>query len=408
MIERPRGTRDMFPEEMEKRRFVEEKLRSVVESFGYGEIITPSFEHTQLFLEKSGPSIVDEIYAFKDKGNREIALRPEFTASVMRMYHEGMRERPKPLKLYYFGPVFRYERPQAGRYREFWHFGTELIGPDTPAADAENIALAYNCISSTGLQDFTLRISNLNILSTYLSEKGVPDPKKDEIFHNIDKGELDQLKEYRFGDELIELLDSEDTEDYLKDGGPVTYLRKVLELLENYGISSEGYNIDLSTVRGLDYYRGVVFEIDAEGLGAEKQTCGGGDYQLGSIFGTNVTAKGFAFGFDRLVLALGDEMETLVNKESKCYIIPIGEESKEYSFDVLMELRDNNVTSDLDLMDRGIGKALSYADRTGFNFAMLIGGDEMENQTVTVKDMKTGEQKSVPRKNILSFVKEKV
>ena len=146
MIERPRGTRDLTPEEMDTRSKIEGTLRKVCESFGYSEILTPTFEHTELFLERSGPSIVEEIYDFEDKGGRDIALRPEFTASVMRMYAESLRERPKPLKLYYYGPAFRYERPQSGRYREFWHFGTELIGPDTPRADAENIALAFSCL----------------------------------------------------------------------------------------------------------------------------------------------------------------------------------------------------------------------------------------------------------------------
>ncbi|MFW6305232.1 MAG: ATP phosphoribosyltransferase regulatory subunit, partial [Candidatus Saliniplasma sp.] len=164
MIERPRGTRDLYPDEMEIRRKIEQKLRDLSRSFGYREILTPTFEYTELFTQKSGPDIVNELYHFEDKGGRDIALRPEFTASVIRAYNEGMRELPKPLKLFYFGPVFRYERPQSGRYREFWHFGTELIGPDTFRADAENIALAYMCVKKIGWNDFKLKVSNLKIL----------------------------------------------------------------------------------------------------------------------------------------------------------------------------------------------------------------------------------------------------
>jgi len=396
----------MFPEEMEKRRAVEDKLRDVVESFGYGEVLTPTFEHTQLFLEKSGPSIIEEIYAFEDKGGREIALRPEFTASVMRLYHEGMRERPKPLKLYYFGSVFRYERPQAGRYREFWHFGTELIGPDTPKADAENIALAYTCVKETGLKDFLLRISNLKILYTYLDEKGIPDQEKKEVFHMIDKEEHDELMEYTFGAELIEVLGSnlEDIKDHLDDSGPVDDLLNVLDVLELYGISKEDYEIDLSTVRGLDYYQGVVFEIDAGGLGAEKQICGGGDYQLGSIFGTDVSAKGFAFGFDRVLLALGEDLN--LDKKPRCYLIPIGVESEGYCYELMKDMREEGLVIDIELMERGIGKALSYADRAGFDFAFLIGEDEINKSTVSVKNMKSGDQENVPLEDVGSFVRE--
>ncbi len=406
MIERPRGTRDLFPEEMEIRNTVEGILRNVVESYGYREIMTPTFEHTDLFLKKSGPSIIEEIYAFKDKGDRDIALRPEFTASVMRMYHEGMREVPKPIKLYYIGSVFRYERPQSGRYREFWHFGTELIGPNTPQADAENISLAYDCVSKTGLKGFEMRISNLMILSTYLEEQGVPEGEKDEIFHLIDKEEEEELMKYPFGDDLISFMDSdlEDFKEYLKDTSPVDYLTSVLDGLKYYGIDEDDYSIDLSTVRGLDYYQGVVFEIDAPNLGAEKQICGGGDYKLGSIFGTDVTAKGFAFGFDRLVLALGEENISPVSDGPRCYMIPIGEEAKGYAFEVLSMLRDDSITVDLELMDRTIGKALSYADKMGFDIAFLVGENEVKDGIVTVKNMKTGEQTQVSKEDLVKYL----
>ncbi len=404
MIERPRGTRDMFPEEMEKRRSVENTLRDVVENFGYGEIMTPSFEHTRLFMEKSGPNIVDEIYAFEDKGGRKIALRPEFTASVMRMYHEGMRERPKPVKLYYFGSVFRYERPQSGRYREFWHFGTELIGPDTPMADAENIALAHECLRKLGLDDFELRLSNLRILSTFLQEKGVPENKMTEIFHQIDKGDLDKLGEYEFGIELLNLLQGEKMEDHLENKEPVEYLYEVLRLLEHYGISPDDYRVDLRTVRGLDYYQGMVFEIDSGSLGAEKQICGGGDYKLGSIFGTDVSAKGFAFGFDRVVLALGEAGGSVPQKRS-CYVIPIGEETRESSLRILRSLRDEGITADIDLMERGVGKALSYAHKTGFTTALMLGENEMNRKEVGVKDLISGEQCMVPEDELVAFFK---
>ncbi len=408
MIERPRGTRDLGPEEMDRRGKIEGILRKVCESFGYSEILTPTFEHTELFLERSGPSIVEEIYDFEDKGGRDLSLRPEFTASVMRMYAESLRERPKPLKLYYYGPAFRYERPQSGRYREFWHFGTELIGPDTPRADAENIALAYSCLKRAGLDNFNLKISNLEILKTYLKEKGVPENKMQDIYHVIDKDEGYEgiEEEYGIREELKKLskLSLKELEDKIEDTSPIEYTQDVFDYLKYYGIEEE-YEFDLGTVRGLDYYRGVVFEIDAEELGAQKQICGGGDYNLGDIFGIDVSSKGFAIGFDRLILALEREKKLPEKTQPECFLIPIGEESLEYSYDVLISLREQGIISDIDLMDRSVGKALSYADKLDYKYSLMIGGDEVEDNTVTVKNMKSGDQKTVSKNELIEEIK---
>ncbi len=408
MIERPRGTRDLAPEEMDARSKIEGTLRKVCESFGYNEILTPTFEHTELFLERSGPSIVEEIYDFEDKGGRDIALRPEFTASVMRMYAESLRERPKPLKLYYYGPAFRYERPQSGRYREFWHFGTELIGPDTPRADAENIALAYSCLKRAGLSNFSLKISNLEILKTYLKEKGVPENEMQDIYHVIDKDEgyEDLNEEYGIREELQELSDLsiDELEDKLEDKSPVGYTKEVFDYLSFYGIEDD-YEFDLGTVRGLDYYRGVVFEVDAEELGAQKQICGGGDYNLGDIFGIDVSSKGFAIGFDRLILALEREKKLPKKTKPECFVIPIGEESLKYSYEVLLDLREEGIIADIDLMDRSVGKALGYADKLDYKFALMIGGNEVEDGTVTIKDMESGDQKTIKRDKLIEEIK---
>ncbi|MFO7991846.1 MAG: histidine--tRNA ligase [Thermoplasmata archaeon] len=404
MIERPRGTRDLGPDEMTYRNYVEDQLRATCESYGYRAIQTPMFEHTKLFKEKSGPSIIEEIYAFKDKGGREIALRPEFTASVIRMYFQEMREVPKPVKIYYFGSAFRYERPQAGRYREFWQFGTELIGADTPYADAENIALAYNCISILGLTDIKLKISNLNILSDFLEENGVGKKEKLEVYHLVDKGEFDEIRDtFDYGDMLCKLIQSDlsEAKKYLKESSSISYLEKVTDLLSLYEIGEKDYSIDLSTVRGLDYYKGVVFEIEAERLGAEKQICGGGDYQLGDIFGGEITSKGFAIGFDRTILAMKEENIELEKKENRYYIIPIEEENKTYAYEVLKSLRDKNIIADIDLKGRSIGNAIGYADKSGFSHVILLGEEEVKSEEVSVKDLSTGKQESVEKKEFL-------
>jgi len=407
MIERPRGTRDFEPDEMGSRKWLEDRLREKAEHFGYREVLTPTFEHTELFLERSGPSIVKEIYSFEDKGGRELALRPEFTASVMRMYSESLRGEPKPLKLFYFGPAFRYERPQSGRYREFWHFGTELIGADTPRADAENIALAYQCMEDLGLDDVTLRISNLQILEDYLKKHDLSRDEREELYHMIDKEETDKIEEdFDLGEEFFDLLDVpfEEISSLVGESSSYEHLKEVMDYLSYYNIERSDYIIDLRTVRGLDYYSGVVFEIDAEKLGAQKQICGGGDYNLGDIFDTEISSKGFAIGFDRLHLALEKENKLFEREREGCYIIPLGEDIISYSYDVLSYLRKNQIKADIDLKDRNIGKALGFADKAGFKYSIIIGEEEVKSEEVALKDMESGEQENVKKDEIIEAI----
>lgn len=405
MIERPRGTRDFTPDEMVSRNWLEKVLRRKVRDYGYRETLTPTFEHTELFTEKSGPSIVEEIYSFEDKGDREIALRPEFTASVMRMYSESLKGEPKPLKLFYFGPAFRYERPQSGRYREFWHFGTEMIGADTARADAENIALAYECMQETGLENIEMRISNIQILEDFLAERDIPQEEREEIYHMIDKEEdIDVIiDQFDLGEDFSQLLETpfDGLSELFRDKSSYGYLKEVVEKLSYYDIEEGDYEIDLSTVRGLDYYSGVVFEIDAEILGAQKQICGGGDYNLSDIFNIDVSSKGFAIGFDRLLLALQKEDKLPSEKREGCYVIPMGEESHQYAYEVLTMLRDDNQRTDIDLKGRRIGKSLGFADKTGFKYSLIIGEDEVKNDEVALKDMESGDQESIAKEDII-------
>ncbi|MEM3478202.1 MAG: ATP phosphoribosyltransferase regulatory subunit, partial [Archaeoglobaceae archaeon] len=191
-IERPRGTRDFLPEEMEKRRDVEKRLREIAESFGYREVATPTFEHSELFKLKSGEGIIEEMYVFKDKSERELALRPELTAPIIRMFVNECSRMPKPLRFYYIGNCFRYERPQKARYREFWQFGVELIGSDSYLANAEVIFLAYKMLKSLEI-DFELNIGHVGILRSILSPLG---DKAERAMRLIDKNDKDALKSY--------------------------------------------------------------------------------------------------------------------------------------------------------------------------------------------------------------------
>ena len=187
MFQLPRGTRDFTPEEMEKRRYVEENMASTFKSYGYGEIQTPTFETLELFTAKSGDSIIDEIYAFSDKGDRELALRPELTAPVIRFYVEKMQMEPKPLKLFYFGNCFRYDRPQKGRYREFWQAGCEIVGTNTPEAYAELVAMAYTILKNVGLKNIKLNIGNLNIINSTFTQLGLSKNDQKKLLPLIDK-----------------------------------------------------------------------------------------------------------------------------------------------------------------------------------------------------------------------------
>lgn len=418
-FQRPRGTRDFGPEEMARRRFVESRLRSTAELFGFGEVMTPMFEDTALFVERSGEGIIGEMYAFKDKGDRDIALRPELTAPVMRFYVNELKNRPKPVKVFYSGSVFRYERPQAGRYREFFQFGAELIGAPSMESDAEVIALALWSLESIGLRGTVARVGNLGILRSLLTGIGVPEDRQPACRRLIDKGDLAGLEELLnsagIGEsglsKLLRIINLKGGRDAIaqarelwgSDIEGLGYLDGLLEKLAAYGF--DGCSVDFGVARGLDYYTGMVFEIDYPGLGAEKQVCGGGAYSLAELFGgETVNSTGFAFGFDRLMLALESSGVEMPVAGPRAYIVPIGEGARKAALGVLAQLRRAGISADMDLMGRGISKALAYANGIGAAKAILIGEKELAEGSATVRDMKTGEQAKAPLGSILGYL----
>lgn len=394
MISKPRGTRDFTPEEMKKRRWLENKMRRIFELYGYEEIATPTIEHLELFTIKSGEAIIEETYAFEDKSGRKLALRPELTAPVMRFYIEKFQMEPKPLKFYYFANCFRYDRPQKGRYREFWQFGCELIGTDKPEAIAELIAMAYHVLEEAGLRNIILRIGNLDILRRFLDELGANDAN---IMRLIDKKDFDSLKEkiddFEKFQEFIERK-SLDGLEYKEVGR----MEEVLKFLEEYSIP---YNLDLSIARGLDYYIGIVFEIDAPKLGAEKQICGGGEYNLIPLLGGKATpTAGFAIGFDRVLLALEMEGIEFNAKEKPVYIAYLHGMIKE-AIKIAKMLRKEGIKVEMDLMRRSISKSLDYANKKGIEKVVIVAPDEWNRGNVVIKDMEKGKQKEVSIENLL-------
>jgi len=406
----PRGTRDFSPEEMEKRRYVEKCMRSIFKTFGYREIQTPMFETLEIFTAKSGDAIIDEIYSFSDKGGRNLALRPELTAPVMRFYVDKMQMESKPLKLFYFGNCFRYDRPQKGRYREFKQAGCELIGTDTPEAQAELIAMAYTILEKVGLKNIKLNIGNLKVLSSMFDMLNLPKDKQKYLVPLIDKSKFDEILSalQDFGvkkgdaDDFLEILQTSDIKKisrYLKldetSQKEISNLEKIVDLLEN-SFNVKNYKIKMSIVRGLDYYKGIVFEIEAPILGAEKQLCGGGTYELIQLFGGRESPTiGFAIGFDRTIIALEAEEYQFPLPKIEVFVIPVNDDMMSIALEIVQKLREQKISTDLDLLKRGMGKNMKYASSINAEKVIIIGPKELEHDSITVRDMKSGDQKLV-------------
>ncbi|MBR3410448.1 MAG: histidine--tRNA ligase [Candidatus Methanomethylophilaceae archaeon] len=414
MIQCPRGTRDFLPDEMEKRRFYENELRHVAKTFGFREVETPIFEDAELFILRSGPNVLKELYAFKDKGDREIALRPEMTAPAIRMFVNNMSNDPKPIKIFYFGQCFRYERPQSGRYREFFQFGAELIGSATPETDAEVISMAASMIKALGLNEYKIRIGHIGVLRQRIADIGVPKERTAEVLQKLDKKLYEEarplLEEMGVSgsdiDGVFELTETVGGIDVLDrvPGDAGDYLRQVVGYLSAMGVND--IEIDLGVVRGLDYYTGMVFEAEAPSLGAEKQICGGGSYTLSELFGgEKVFSTGFAIGFDRILLAMEKEGKVYEPKGVDAYVLAVSEDMKLKAAEVVASLRSSGVSSDIDIMGRKMGKALKYASAIRARYAVIVGAKEMEEGSVTLRDMSTGEQKLVKVEDLASEIK---
>ena len=405
MIQRPRGTRDFLPDEMERRRHYEGKLRSVAKRFGFREAATPIFEDSELFVMKSGPNILDEIYSFKDKGDRDISLRPELTAPVIRMYVNNMSNDPKPIKLFYFGQCFRYERPQSGRYREFFQFGAELIGAATPDTDAEAIALAVAMVEELGLNDYRLRVGHIGVLRQKLVDAGVSNGNMAEILQKLDKKAYDEATPLMetagvTQDDMFEIFGFTDTVGGTEvldkvPGDAGDYLRALVDRLTAMGIKD--YDIDLGVVRGLDYYTGVVFEAEAPVLGAEKQILGGGSYTLSELFGGDeVFSTGFAIGFDRILLAMEKEGSEYEPEGIDAYVVPVSEKTRPKAAEITAMLRKAGISCDTDIMGRKMGRAMKHASSVKSRYAVIVGAKELESDSVTLRNMSSGDQELVP------------
>jgi len=403
-FDRPRGTRDFGPEDTERRLAIESRLAAVLDASGYARIQLPSFEHTELFTAKSGAEITGHLYVFSDKGGRSLCLRPEATAQVARYYSSELRTRPKPVRVYYLGSMFRYERPQRGRFREFTQLGVELLGAAGAAADAEVIQLAHDSLEGAGFK-FKLEVSHLGVLKSLLEDAGVEGDAQDKLLGLIDKGDISKLEKLKGGSKIKKLLDVSGSSKKIKDArklaagceGALAALGELEEVLTILDAVDVSYSLDFGIARGLAYYTGTVFEARAEGLGAQDQIAGGGRYDnLVKLFGGPETpAVGFAFGFDRLEEAALEQKLDFGSRPKPVLIAAVTNENIADAARIAKKLRAEGLSATLEVSGRKLSKVLEAASAAGVERVVIVGARELAAGEAVVKDMTAGTQESV-------------
>lgn len=414
----PKGTTDILPDIARKWQYLERKAIELFKEYGFEPIITPIFEHTEVFQRGIGTStdiVQKEMYTFEDKGGRSLTLRPEGTAPVIRAYVENnMNQLPQPIKLYYSGPMFRYERPQAGRYRQFWQLGVEAIGSDDPAIDAEAILLMVNYFKAVGLRDITLYVNSMgceNDRPVYMRVlKDYENEHRAELCRDCQKRiDLNPLRLFDCKNETCQAVmkDAPKIVDYL-DEECRQHFADVMHYLDMQGI---GYELKPELVRGLDYYTKTTFEVVSPLLGAQNAIGGGGRYNklVEEFGGPQTPGIGFAIGTERLTLAVEKEGVFLTLEDRMDVFVAMAEAAvKQPVINLLYGLRKEGISADMDYMGRSLKGQLKYANKRGFKYTVFIGPDELESGQTTVRNMQTGEQSEVQLSELVQYLKEAV
>jgi histidyl-tRNA synthetase len=414
VYQKPKGTQDLLPGTVEKWQYVEAKARDICRRFNYKEIRTPIFEQTELFQRGVGETtdiVAKEMYTFLDKSARSMTLRPEGTAGVVRAYVENkLYGEPDVTKLYYIGPMFRYEQPQAGRYRQLHQFGIEAFGSADPAIDAEVIALGYLFYKELGLKDVVVELNSVGNapsravyrekLQAYLKPM-LPSLCKDcqERYERNPLRILDcKVDQEKFADapSIIDSLDDECR----------SHFETVQSLLTRMGIE---YRLNHRLVRGLDYYTHTAFEFKAGGIGAIDTIGGGGRYNglVGAIGGPDQPGVGLGLGLERALLVLEAQgIELPVSEPLDVYLISLGEQAERETVKLLFELREAGLRADRDYQGRKLKAQLKSADRLGAKFAAILGDDELAQGVITLKNLASGEQETVALGELAAKLKE--
>lgn len=411
----PRGTKDILPDTVGDWNYVEGEIRELCRRFGYSEIRTPIFEHTELFQRGigEGTDVVDkEMYTFTDRGERSITLRPENTASAVRAYLQNkLYAQSNLIKLFYIGSMFRYDRPQAGRMREFHQFGVEALGEANPAVDAEVILLAMNLLEGLGLKDLELSINSV----------GCPKcrSKYRTMLQDFFRDKLEDLCEdcrSRFERSPLRILDCKKDSDkpYMADAPKITdclceecadHFAKLKELLTSAGIS---FTHDPRLVRGLDYYTKTAFEIKYPPLGAQSAVAGGGRYDglIEEMGGNPTPAVGFATGLERLLLAL--ESQNLLpekNRSVDAYVVALGEAAQAEGFKLLNSLRQQGLSAAMDFAGRSMKAQMKQANKLGAKYSVILGEDEIAEGVAMLRSMEDSSQAKVPMAQVAEKIK---
>lgn len=399
----PKGTRDLMPEDAAKMQKVTDTVRSVFERFGFEPLFTPAFESFSLLSAKGGlgESVKDEIYYFKDKSGRELGLRFDLTMPLARVVSSNPQI-PKPFKRYVIGKVWRYDQPQALRFREFWQADVDIVGSSSTDADAEVIAAACTILEELGFKDFKVRVNDRKILDSFLKSIGVEDAVP--VFRSIDK--LEKIGEAAVAKELeSKNIGEKKIKKILKfiKSSKKKELKPLLEKLAVYGCKKY-IEVDFSLVRGLEYYTGLVFEI---GLGANVSCGGGGRYDnlIRTVGGANLPATGISLGLDRILKVMKDnKMFDKKKSNVKVFVANTGEKLKD-AIKIAKKIRKKNITCQTNLMGWNLTKQLEYADKIGIPYVIIVGEKELKEKKFRLKDMERKTEMELPLKNIIKILR---
>lgn len=413
---KPRGTNDFLPGEVEKWQYLEGLIRDLFEKYHYKEIRTPIFEHTELFLRSVGETsdiVSKEMYSFEDKGLRHVTLRPEGTAGTVRAFVENkLFAQSLPVKLYYTGPMFRYDQPQAGRYRQFHQFGCEVLGSADPMVDAEVISFAVDLFTKLGLQSLSVLINTVGCdhcrpryqqaLKDYFSQY------KDQLCPTcLERLEKNPLRLLDCKEESCKAVAAHapTTLEYACDDCKA-HFEKVCAYLESVGIK---YEVDTTLVRGLDYYTQTAFEVIMNKVGSQQNAiCGGGRYNklVSEVGGDDIPGMGFAAGMERVLLTVEEEGIALPVKEDiDVYVAPLGDAAKEVCFKLIHALRQQGLIVETDYLSKSMKAQMKAADKNHARYTIIVGDDELANNVAVVRDMRNSTQENVPIEEVINYVK---
>lgn len=415
---RPRGTNDILPGEVEKWQYLESQIRRICAEYGYSEIRTPIFEHTELFLRGVGDTtdiVEKEMYTFTDRGDRSITLRPEGTAPAVRAYLEDkLYAGPQPVKLFYTGPMFRYDRPQAGRFRQFHQFGVEVFGSHDPAVDAEVMAMAMDFYGRLGLKDLELHINSV----------GCPEcrPVLRRKLQDFFRPHLEKLCKNcrnRFAKNPLRILDCKEARcGEIGAGAPTTIdclceeCAGHFELVKKYlDLLNIPYIVDRRLVRGLDYYTHTAFEIMAPDIGAQSSIGGGGRYNglVETCGGPPTPGIGYALGMERIILAMERQGLTMPGTAGpEVFVVTAGQAAAAEAFQLLFKLRSAGIPADKDYLNRSMKAQMKYAGKTGARYVLIIGDEELKQDVVLVRDMRAGAQETVKTGEVVSYLEKRI